>query len=104
MCHASSLSAIGFGIAVGLCAAATAASATDYFAFDLRGAELSPQPLGPATRFQPAIEAPASAQAAAAAGPRRVAGAVESHRVRVVHARAAPRPHRNPLHAFASYR
>ncbi len=97
------LSVIGLGLAA--LAAATPAYATDYFALDLRHAEFSAEPLGPAAQFVPppapaplpvaTVQEPASAtQAVAATSPR-----VHVTRVR----EAARKPHRNPLNAFASY-
>jgi hypothetical protein len=84
--------------------AAAPAHATDYFSLDLRHAEFSAEPLGPAAQFVPpptsaplpvaTIREPASTQAVAAT----------SRRVRVTRVReAARKSHRNPLNAFASY-
>ncbi len=94
---------IGLGLVA--LAAAAPARATDYLSLDLRHAEFSPEPLGPAAQFVlrrlspplpvATIREPSSPTQAVATTTRRV------HVTRV--REAARKPHRNPLNAFASY-
>src|SRR5437899_3165964 len=106
-----SLRTAGFGflalLATFAVAAGTPAHATDYFALDLRDAEFAPEPLGPAAQFAPSSPAALPVATVRAAPPSTQTAAATSHRVRVSqvreHVRAATRPHRNPLNAFASY-
>jgi len=94
--------AIGFGLVA--LAAAMPARATDYFALDLRHAEFSAEPLGPAEEFapKPATALPVATVREPAPSTRAVAA--NSHSVHVTHVHEAARKlHRNPLNAFASY-
>ena len=99
-----SLRMIGLGLAA-LMVAAAPAYATDYFSLDLRHAEFSAEPLGPAAQFVPP---PGSAPLPVAtvrepASPTQTVAAT-SRRVHVARVReAAHKPHRDPLNAFASY-
>jgi len=97
----------GFGLAALLVATAAPARATDYFALDLRHAEFAPEPLGPAAQFAPSSPVALPVATVREIAPSTQTVAATSRRVRVTqvreHVRAATRPRRNPLSAFASY-
>src|SRR5437660_11344569 len=98
-----SITALCFGVATSVVVAAGVARATDYFGMSLRGAEFAPEPLGPATGFQPPA-APAPSLSRAPQADARQTAPSPARRLQLTQLRRATRPNPNPStgHRFLS--